>query len=533
VNLDKTAPTIGGSRAPAANSNGWNNGPVTVSFACSDALSGVASCTAPQTLGGEGAGQSATGSAGDLAGNGASASVGGINIDLTRPSIATTRAPVPNFVGWNNGPVMVHFDCADALSGIAGCTPDLILASEGIFTAAGAAVDRAGNLTAADAMLPISIDLTPPVVVVPSSPVVAEAADASGAALSFVASAADALSGYLPGSLGCVTSAGSVMSGAVFPIGDTVVTCAAMDLAGNVGGASFTASVRDTTAPVLATVADLTVEATSVTGAAVIFTPPAATDAVDGAPVTSCVPASGSMFPVGTTTVTCAATDAHGNVGTTAFHVTVRATTPPTIGKVPGTNAQNQLIVFAITAKGATVTYSLPPATDSFGHAVPVACAPAPGSKFAPGKTSVTCSASDAAGNRASATFTVWVQFQAVIADSRTGTIFPQPINPDGSSIFKLGSTIRVQFRLGGASAAITNLVATVGFVKTSNTVEGTKSESACSESPDSGTAFRYESDEKLYEFKIGTRYQTQGTYLISADLGDGVAHTVRVSIKR
>ena len=37
----------------------------------------------------------------------------------------------------------------------------------------------------------------------------------------------------------------------------------------------------------------------------------------------SCVPASGSTFPVGTTTVTCAAADAAGNVGTAMFDVTV------------------------------------------------------------------------------------------------------------------------------------------------------------------------------------------------------------------
>ena len=58
VSVDKTAPTIGGTASPAANSFGWNNTDVVVTYSCSDALSGVASCQAAQTLSAEGAGQS-------------------------------------------------------------------------------------------------------------------------------------------------------------------------------------------------------------------------------------------------------------------------------------------------------------------------------------------------------------------------------------------------------------------------------------------------------------------------------------------
>src|SRR5436305_1674485 len=75
VKLDKTAPTITGSRSPAANANGWNNTDVTVSFSCSDALAGINACASPQTLTGNGANQSATGSATDNADNTASATV--------------------------------------------------------------------------------------------------------------------------------------------------------------------------------------------------------------------------------------------------------------------------------------------------------------------------------------------------------------------------------------------------------------------------------------------------------------------------
>ena len=44
------APTLGGSQTPVANGNGWNNTDVTVTFTCGDALSGIATCTAPTTV---------------------------------------------------------------------------------------------------------------------------------------------------------------------------------------------------------------------------------------------------------------------------------------------------------------------------------------------------------------------------------------------------------------------------------------------------------------------------------------------------
>ena len=80
-----------GSASPAPNANGWNNTPVTVTFTCSDALSGLApgSPPPPTTLSSEGAGQSAAGICTDVAGNSASATVSNINIDLTAPEAYT------------------------------------------------------------------------------------------------------------------------------------------------------------------------------------------------------------------------------------------------------------------------------------------------------------------------------------------------------------------------------------------------------------------------------------------------------------
>jgi hypothetical protein len=65
---------------------------------------------------------------------------------------------------------------------------------------------------------------------------------------------------------------------------------------------------------------------------AVLYTPPAAVDAVDGAVAVSCSPASGSLFSYGTTAVSCSAQDRSGNVATSSFSVVAFA--PLTIGAV-------------------------------------------------------------------------------------------------------------------------------------------------------------------------------------------------------
>lgn len=97
--------------------------------------------------------------------------------------------------------------------------------------------------------------------------------------------------------------------------------------------------VQDTTPPVFSNVpADITQIISSGTGTAVTFTLPTATDAVSGNRTVTALPASGSTFPVGTTTVTFSASDAAGNAATATFKVTVNCTgcnPPPTPTPTP------------------------------------------------------------------------------------------------------------------------------------------------------------------------------------------------------
>ena len=164
IKLDKDAPQISGSRNPAANANGWNNTDVTVSFSCSDGVSGIKSCPAPAIVSSDGADQSVNRTALDNADNSASTSVN-VNIDTLAPSLSGAPTTSPNAAGWYNGNVSVAWSCGDALSGINGsCPADSVISSEGTGLTASASVsDKAGNSTNATSGPGVKIDKTAPV----------------------------------------------------------------------------------------------------------------------------------------------------------------------------------------------------------------------------------------------------------------------------------------------------------------------------------------------------------------------------------
>ena len=156
--------------------------------------------------------------------------------------------------------------------------------------------------------------------------------------------------------------------------GTTPVTCNATDAHANSSQKTFTVNVVDTTPPAIAVPAPIVAEATGPAGAAVAFNV-SASDLVDGPVAVSCDHESGSVFALGTTPVTCNATDARGNRGQKTLTVKVVDQTSPTIS-VPA-----PIVTQAATSGGAVVAYGVT-AVDLVDGPVAVTCHPASGSLF-------------------------------------------------------------------------------------------------------------------------------------------------------
>ena len=178
---------------------------------------------------------------------------------------------------------------------------------------------------------------------------------------------------------------------AFLPLGDTLVTWTATDVAGAEVSADQTVTVKDNRPPNITVPFPISQEATLPSGNAITFVMLAA-DTVDANPTVTCVPASGATFPLGITTVHCTAEDASGNTNPSSFDVTVEDTTPPSL-TVPSAVTQE-----ATAPLGNAITFTAT-ATDAADANPRVTCVPDSGDTFALGTTRVDCSAEDASGN--------------------------------------------------------------------------------------------------------------------------------------
>ncbi len=325
-------------------------------------------------------------------------------------------------------------------------------------------------------------------------------------------------SASFPAQVDC-TCAGAVNGpcppGAHFPIGTTTVSCT-VDDSTFPRNASFTVTDTCSTPPPTLTLGGLPLDGSirvtaEATGPTTVVS--YAVVASDGSPVT-CVPPSNSGFALGTTTVTCSATDAFGRTATGSFGVSIRDTTPPVI-TVPANIAQ-----VASAANGNLVTFTAT-AADKVDGSRPVTCTPPSGSRFAPGVTTVTCSASDTHGNVSHASFTVTITF------SFCGFDLPLFNPPLLSAV-----AVPVQFRLCGASAGITNLTATLWIARYASNVLGAEQAAT----PGLGyTANHFLFVAQLsphYHYDWATRTWGAGSYRMRIDLGDGVLHAEDVTLK-
>jgi large repetitive protein len=258
------------------------------------------------------------------------------------------------------------------------------------------AKDSAGN-TVSGSLVVVVRDEAAPRIVLPSGTVAANATGPKGGTATWSVSAVDNVDGSV--SVSCDRD-----SGDVFALGDTQVTCSARDRAGNLAKGSFTVAVRDKSAPFVIVPSDTVVAgADDWHGARVTFSV-TASDAVDGTIPASCDPQSGSLFPLGETQVSCTAQDTAGNSSKPAsFTIAVRDLTAPRFD-LP----DSPFTASAIDVNGGPVRFTAS-AYDAVDGSLAAQCDPSSGDTFPLGRTRVTCTATDKAGNKGTDSFVVRV----------------------------------------------------------------------------------------------------------------------------
>ncbi|MGI8708072.1 MAG: HYR domain-containing protein [Actinomycetota bacterium] len=428
--------------------------------------------------------------------------------DTTGPVLSLPSHITAEATGPSGAAVAFSASASDLVNGnlAVSCTPASgSMFALGTTTVNCSATDTAGNTSNGSFTITVK-DTTAPDLGVPGD-IVTEADGPGGSAVTFSTSASDLVDGTV--GVSCTPASGST-----FKLGDTTVSCSATDAAGNTANQSFKITVVDTTAPVIASHGDVTAEATSASGAAVSYTSPATSDAVDGAGTATCTPASGSTFQLGDTTVSCSATDAAGNTATsTTFKVTVQDTTAPTI------DAHADVSVTATGQSGAVVNYTSPATHDAVDGNGTATCTQASGSTFPIGNTTVTCSATDLHGNTATGSFTVKVLY------GQDGLGIRQPINIDNTSLFSRGRAVPVKFGLLNDEH---NGFNTSGWTVTAGSVSCQQFDLVAAEAEavpavQPGGSIRYDSAADQYIYNADFRSKAVGTcWRVFVNFNDG-----------
>lgn len=232
-----------------------------------------------------------------------------------------------------------------------------------------------------------------------------------------------------------------------FAKGNTTVTVEASDASNNKVTCTFTVTVNDTEKPAITCPANITVNsAAAQCGAVVNFTGIHAASATDncGTPTVNYSPASGSVFPIGETTVTATATDGSGNTKSCTFTVTVTPRADLSITKiaspastvVAGTNVTYTLTVNnngPCAASNVSLTDVLPSSVTFLSWNGPLGWNTTGSSLGANGTFSATMSTL-ASGGSATFTLVAKVNSNALGTLSNTATISSNTEDPDATN---------------------------------------------------------------------------------------------------
>ncbi len=169
------------------------------------------------------------------------------------------------------------------------------------------------------------VDQEGPLVTVPKD-IRVPARSNEGALVEFTASAVDEIYGEMP--VDCTPKSGSM-----FRIGKTTVSCTSVDLDLNIGASGFVVEVTSDTNPQPLTLIfppTIQIEAKDPRGAEVLYEV-TVKGSKDPNPAINCAPKSGSLFPLGTTTVACDVLDNEGAWAQGTFDVAVLDVNAPSI----------------------------------------------------------------------------------------------------------------------------------------------------------------------------------------------------------
>ena len=539
---DRTAPVVVVAPVTAANQNGWHRTNVSVSRSATD-TSGVRGFEhrvhAPDGrvgawtpwVGGTAPNVSVTTEglsyvevrALDANGNRSASTMQPVRIDRTVPQ-AHAVTPIDDATFVQNERVEAQFSCSDAGgSDIDTCVgtvangADIDTSTVGTKTFEVTATDAAGNTRTVTRSYTV-VDVTPPGITLDTP--------AAGAAFERRATvpAEYACTDEVGGS-GLATCIGTVPDGApVFTdaIGDHDFTVDAKDNAGNAASLSRTYTVLDVTAPTIEMVAPTdgaVYEHDEVVTAAFTCTDDEGGSGIAPGYCEGTVDAGAALdtATLGRHEVTVTATDRAGNVTTVTSSYEVVDVTAPTVSS-PHSRIEYKL--------GQPVEAQFACTDEDGGSGLATCTGPATLDTSSTGAKSFEVTTTDAAGNSRTATF----EYRVVYAYGE----IREPINADGSSVFKAGSTVPVKFGITDfAGQSVTGAVATLSTVRSYNTDGlhlGEEQEATTQGNANTGNLFR--PSDGQYVYNLSTKGMAPGSYQLFIRLDDGKEYTAVFSLR-